>query len=212
MAALTQQRRRFTFALVAMGIICLLAGLFLVAPITASSAQRYDELRVKQEQLRNREKEIRPIRNLSQLIDKAKTDYSRFSSDRLTAFPSTVYTDIFDLAKKNNVSLGEMKYDSFDQYSTNTSLALPPEGLKLLQVQARVSGQYPNLVRFINAIERDKLFFVIRTLQLTDTRADKGEQNVQLTLTMETYLRPRQPNEKPSVSKQAPADDEEDSQ
>jgi type IV pilus assembly protein PilO len=200
MAALTQQRRRFTFALVAMGIICLLAALFLVAPITASSAQRFDELRVKQDQLRAREKETRPIRNLSQLIDKAKIDYNRFSSERLTAFPSTVYTDIYELARKNNVSLGEMKYDSYD---TETP------ALKLLQVQARVSGQYPNLVRFINAIERDKLFFVIRTLQLTDTRADRGEQSVQLTLTMETYLRPRQPNEKPSVSsKQAPADEE----
>lgn len=199
MAALTQQRRRFTFALVAMGIICLLAALFLVAPITASSAQRFDELRAKQEQLRTREKETRPIRNLSQLIDKAKTDYSTFSSERLTAFPSTVYTDIYELARKNNVSLGEMKYDSYDTETPS---------LKLLQVQARISGGYPNLVRFINAIERDKLFFVIRTLQLTDTRADRGEQNVQLTLTMETYLRPRQPNEKPSVSKSAPADEE----
>ena len=199
MASLTQQRRRFTFALAAMGAICLLAAFFLVAPITASSAQRFDELRAKQDQLRAREKETRPIRNLSQLIDKAKTDYNRFSSDRLTAFPSTVYTDIYELARKNNVSLGEMKYDSYDTETPS---------LKLLQVQARISGQYPNLVRFINAIERDKLFFVIRTLQLTDTRADRGEQNVQLTLTMETYLRPRQPNEKPSVSKQALADEE----
>ncbi len=199
MAPPTQQHRRFTFALVAMGIVCLLAALFLAAPITASSAQRFDGLRNKQDQLRAREKEIRPIRNLSQLIDKAKTDYNRFSSDRLTAFPSTVYTDIYELARKNNVSLGEMKYDSYD---TETPT------LKLLQVQARVSGGYPNLVRFINAIERDKLFFVIRTLQLTDTKADRGEQNVQLTLTMETYLRPRQPNEKPAVAKNGPADEE----
>lgn len=203
MAALTQQRRRFTFALVAMGIICLLAALFLVAPITASSAQRYDELRNKQDQLRAREKETRPIRNLSQLIDKAKTDYSRFSSDRLTAFPSTVYTDIYELARKNNVSLGEMKYDSYDTDAPT---------LKLLQVQARVSGSYPNLVRFINAIERDRLFFVIRTLELTDTKSDKGEQNIQLALKMETYLRPRQPNEKPSFSAKQAAADAEDSQ
>jgi type IV pilus assembly protein PilO len=200
MAALTQQRRRFTALLLGMGVICLVAALFLLAPITASSAQRYQELNEKQQLLRAREAENKPIQRLSELIEKAKSDYQRFSSDRLTAFPSTVYNNIYDLARKNNVSLGEMKYEAFDD---------PPEasGLKLLHVKARVSGGYPDLVKFINALERNKLFFVIRDLQLSDTR---GQSGLQLQLSMDTYLRPRQPDEKPGVLPKSASDEEED--
>jgi hypothetical protein len=200
MPVLTQQRRRFTALLVAMGVICLVAALFLIAPITASSAQRYQELTDKQQQLRAKEAENKPIQRLSELIERAKVDYRMFSSDRLAAFPSTVYNNIYDLARKNNVSLGEMKYEAFDD---------PPEasGLKLLRVQARVSGDYSNLVRFINALERNKLFFVIRDLQLSDIR---GQNSVQLALSTDTYLRPRLPDEKPGTPVKSSADEEEE--
>jgi hypothetical protein len=199
MPILTQQRRRFTALLVAMGVICLLAAFFLIAPITKSSAQQYQELNDKQQQLRAREAESKPIQRLPELVEKAKADYRTFASERLTAFPSTVYNNIYDLARKNNVSLGEMKYEAFDD---------PPEasGLKLLHVQARVSGDYSHLMRFINALERNKLFFVIRDLQLSDIR---GQNSVQLGLSMDTYLRPRQPNEKPGTPAKSSDEEEE---
>jgi hypothetical protein len=77
-------------------------------------------------------------------------------------------------------------------------------------MQARVSGSYPNLVRFINSIERSKLFFVIDGLQLGETRGTDG--NIQLSLTLETYLRPRAPNEKPQVASSRLPVEEEDEQ
>jgi type IV pilus assembly protein PilO len=200
MAALNEQRRRFTAALVVMGIMCILAGLYLVDPVGASGAKREQELLDKQKTLRDKEEQTRPIRNLPQLVEKAKTDVNKFSSDRLAAYPSTVYSSIYDLAKKNNVSLGEMKYEVIPE---------PPPPLQLLQVTATVSGGYSNLVRFINALERDKIFFVIRDLQLSDTKGQSSN-SIQLRLGMETYLRERKPNEKPGTPSKKTTDDEED--
>lgn len=187
MAVLTQQRRRFTFAAIAMAVVCILGALYLIAPVTASSAEKQQQLLQRQQQLRQTEDQTRPIQKLPELVSKAQSDIKRFYAERLPAFPSTVYNSVYELARKNNVALSEVRYEAFD---TNVS------SLQLLQIEAKVSGNYANIVHFINAVERNKLFFVIDGLQLSE---QKQGDNVQLTVRMETYLRPRAPNEKPMV-------------
>jgi type IV pilus assembly protein PilO len=199
MAVLTEQRHRFTVIAVALGIVCLLALLYLIAPITSSSAEKQAQLLQKQQQLRSVEEQTRPIQRLPELVSKAKNDIATFYVDRLPAFPSQVYNDIYRIAQKNNVRVSEVKYDALDT---------PVNDLKLIQVEAKVSGPYPNLVRFINSVERNKLFFLIDTLQLSDAKLQNTEA-VQLTMKMETYLRPRTANEKPSVETSDSASDEE---
>jgi hypothetical protein len=59
------------------------------------------------------------------------------------------------------------------------------EGLDRVEIAAEVSGDYLQLVRFINALERSKLFFIVDDLGL-------GEQQggaVKLQIKLETYLR-----------------------
>jgi hypothetical protein len=187
------------FAAVLMGVVCALAIIYLLSPLSASSSQKQQELLDKQRQLRASEEQTRPLQQLPQLVTKAQNDISKFYADRLPAYPSTVYNAIYDVARRSNVSLGEVKYESFDTLA-------PP--LQLLQMQARVSGSYPNLVRFINAIERSKLFFVIDGLQFAEAKGSDGA--IQLNLTLETYLRPRAENERPQVASTRPPGGEED--
>jgi type IV pilus assembly protein PilO len=61
----------------------------------------------------------------------------------------------------------------------------PIEGLERIEIAANLSGDYLQLVRFINALERNKLFFLIQGVELG------GEQNgiVGLQLRIETYMR-----------------------
>jgi type IV pilus assembly protein PilO len=200
MAVLIEQRRRFTVAAVAMGIVCLLALMYLLTPITSSSAEKQQQLLAKQQQLRTVEEQTRPIQRLPQLVSKAKGDISSFYADRLPAFPTQIYSEIYRLAQKNNVSVSEVKYEAYD-----TSV----NDLKLIQVEAKVSGSYGNLMRFINSVERNKLFFLIDTLQLADTKT-RDTNEVQLNIKMETYLRPRGSNEKPSAISSAASDDDEE--
>ena len=53
-----------------------------------------------------------------------------------------------------------------------------------LNIEIALSGSYLQEVKFINALERDKMFFLINGVML-------GEQqgNVRLQLKLETYLR-----------------------
>ena len=68
-----------------------------------------------------------------------------------------------------------MKYDEKDA---------PIEGLRKLSIEIALSGDYLQEVKFINALERDPMFFLIDGVAL-------GEQqgNVRLQLKLETYLR-----------------------
>jgi hypothetical protein len=53
-------------------------------------------------------------------------------------------------------------------------------------MDANISGGYPQIMRFVNSLERDQTFFVIRGMQLT------GQQGglVNLRLRVSTWLRP----------------------
>ncbi len=53
-------------------------------------------------------------------------------------------------------------------------------------MDAGISGSYPQIMRFVNALERDRTFFVIQGMQLT------GQQGglVNLRLQLSTWLRP----------------------
>lgn len=188
MANIPEQRRRLRFAAMLMGAVCALALLYLLAPVTASSAQKQQELLNKQTELRSAEQQTRPLQQLPQLVSKSRSDISNFYAQRLTPFPSTVYNAIYDLARKNSVTINEVKYDVFDTTA-------PP--LQLLQVEARVNGSYPNVVRFINSVERNKLFFLIDGLQLSESRNTSGA--IQLNVRLETYLRPRTDKDKPNA-------------
>ena len=52
-------------------------------------------------------------------------------------------------------------------------------------VEAELSGDYLQLVRFVNSVERDKMFFILNSVALG------GEQNapVKLEMKLETYLK-----------------------
>ena len=53
-------------------------------------------------------------------------------------------------------------------------------------MDAGISGGYPEIMRFVNALERDQTFFVIRAMALT------GQQGglVNLRIRISTWLRP----------------------
>ena len=58
-------------------------------------------------------------------------------------------------------------------------------GLQGLQIEADFSGDYLQLVKFVNALERDKLFFIIDSVELGGEQAGV----VKLGMKLETYLK-----------------------
>jgi type IV pilus assembly protein PilO len=97
----------------------------------------------------------------------------------LPVVQSQVLAELGELAKKNNVRLARVTY------SPAVVLAGTANELTEEKMDASLSGEYRPLVQFINALERDKTFFVIDGVTLTGQQT--GLVNLRLGLT--TYLR-----------------------
>lgn len=120
-----------------------------------------------------------PLRGVDAKVAKSTADADRFYRDRLPVVQSQVLAELGELAKKNNVHLARVTY------SPAVVLAGTANELTEEKMDASLSGDYRPLVQFINALERDKTFFVIDGVTLTGQQT--GLVNLRLGLT--TYLR-----------------------
>ena len=182
MGRLTETRKRFRGTAIALGIVALLSGLYLVLPVGATRSERAQELLQRQREVRQQEEQARPLRAMPQLLLRSQKDIAAFYQERLASRFSTVTEQIGKLAAKNHVALAEVRYETLDT-------ELPQ--LQVVQIDAALAGEYQNVARFINSVERSKLFFLVDGLELAEQRGGA----VKLQLKMETYLRPASPGD-----------------
>lgn len=136
-----------------------------------------------EEQLNNQRTEIKtlnlenaPLRGLDTKIDKSSKAIDEFYAKRIPPNYSAIAAELGDLEVKNHVRLGTVRYTQ--------AAAIP--SLTEVRMDASLSGDYPSIMKFINGVERDKIFFVIDALTFN------GQQGgmVSLRLRLSTYLRP----------------------
>jgi hypothetical protein len=137
-----------------------------------------------------------PLRGLDEKLARATADADKFYRDRLATADSEVYAEIGALAKKQGV-----RYTR-GQYGYATVLDGSVGELTEMRVDASLTGDYRPLMLFLNALERDKLFFVINAVTLT------GQQSgtVTLRLRLTTYLRDNGAHEAVPVAEVAGGD------
>ena len=128
-----------------------------------------------QSQYRAMKLKTTPLKGLDKKIDQAKLDQQAFYDKRFPVSTSEVLTELGALAVKNNVLLAR------DQ----EAYGKPQQRLVEMQIEATLSGDYAPVVRFINGLERDHIFFTIRGIALN------GQQGgvVSLRMVLTTYLR-----------------------
>jgi hypothetical protein len=145
-----------------------------VSPARRSREARQLDLDVWKVQLAAKRHEVLPTRGMDCKLKQASADIAAFYKERFPAEYSSVSEELGKLAGQSGVQIAAVKYDDKDA---------PVEGLRKLNIEVALSGSYLQEVKFINALERDKLFFVIDGVTL-------GEQqgNVRLQLKVETYL------------------------
>jgi type IV pilus assembly protein PilO len=125
-----------------------------------------------------------PLQGLDAKLAKSTQQANDFYKRRLPYAESQVVGELGTLAKQENVRLQGVQY-------LHEPVAEDPS-LTGLQMDARLSGDYRPLVEFLNALERDKSFFLIDGVGLTGQQS--GTVNLRLRLT--TYLRTPQGNER----------------
>ena len=126
----------------------------------------------------------KPLRGLDKKLVGSTQEADAFYQQRLPYAASQVAAEVGALAHREGVHWTRAQYAYAPVLSGN-------DALTQVSMDASVSGDYRPIVQFINAVERDKLFFVINGINLTGQQT--GQVNLRIRLT--TYLRPGNPDE-----------------
>lgn len=158
--------------LVLVAVLAVMVGLDWSATDTSST----DALVGKQLQLRAMTMETAPLRGLDKRVAETREQIKGFYDKRIPANYSTIATRVGDLQVKSGVRLSRLQY----------AQGRTENGLTEINMDAGISGEYQQIMHFVNSLERDQTFFVIRTMTLT------GQQGglVNLRLRVSTWLRP----------------------
>lgn len=148
-----------------------------------------DAMALKQVQLKALELQTQPLRGLNTRVDLSRSQIRAFFDLRIPDSYSAISADVGGLAVKSGIHLTRIQYTQAPSDGNLTEITL----------DAGLSGDYPQIMRFINAMERDKTFFVIRAMGLT------GQQEglVNLRLRVSTWLRPEAAASMPATGSSA---------
>ncbi len=176
MADLQQTRRKLRTALIVMLAVDIIAVVLLLSPLVGSSASRQGALQQARMEARQKTREVEPLRGMDKKVVIAGQEIDSFYKDRLPTRESEIAGQFGKLASDAGVKLGQVKYDTKE---------INDVGLAPINIDANCQGDYKQLVRFINALERDRNFFIIDSVVLGDAQGG----TVKLQLKVETYLR-----------------------
>jgi Tfp pilus assembly protein PilO len=176
MPDLKTTRRKLKIAMIAMLSADVVAVILLFSPLVGSSAARKQELQQLSTEERQKTRQVEPLRGLDKKIVLASQQIDQFYKLRLPDKASAIVDELRKVASETGVKIAQAKYETKDQEDV---------GLSPVLIEANCQGDYLQLVRFINALERDKTFFIINSVVLGDAQSG----SVKLQLKLETYLR-----------------------
>jgi len=176
MPDLRQTRRKLKIALAIMGGIDLLAAVIYVSPLVGSAESRRMELLQLQTELNTKTREVAPLQNLPQKVVLASHQISDFYAKRFPARQSEILTELGKLKDANGVTIEQAKYKEEDE---------GPGHLRPVEIEMALSGNYTSLAKFINAVERDQMFFIINSVTL----GGEAQGPVKLEVKLEAYLK-----------------------
>jgi hypothetical protein len=123
--------------------------------------------------------------------DKTRADLKQFYAADLPARFSQIDEQVEKLTREAGVIAPSLQYP---RASNEEKGALPD--VQEIKIETNVSGDYEKVARFINALEQDKMLFIIEKISLT------GQQGgvVSLQISFNTFLRQAPPTPTPTLS------------
>jgi type IV pilus assembly protein PilO len=182
MANLRHARRRIYIILGVLLAVDIAAAAVLLTPVASGSAQRQQEFDAVRRQVQHKLQVVIPPDQAQARVNQARTQIDGFFKERLAPSASALTTEVGKLAASSGVRLGSAKYA--EPESERSDLPDLP-GLAHVRIEASITGDYLSIVKFINAVERDKMFFIIDNVALTEQQGG----SVGLAVKLETYLK-----------------------
>jgi len=176
MPDLRQTRRKIKSALAILLGVDVVAGIVLLSPLIGSTDARRQELNQLWSELQLKTRQVEPLRNLPDRVKTASRQISDFYEKRFPEHESQILTEFGKLASDEGITIAQVKYKAGEPGAAN---------LQPVEMEADLGGNYIALAKFINALERDQMFFIINSITLG------GEQQgpVKLNMKVETYLK-----------------------
>src|SRR5713226_9121199 len=176
MPDLGNSRRKLKIAIGAMIVADVIAVGVLFSPLVGSAESRQLQLNLLRAELTRKTREVEPLRGMDKKVVQAKDQINGFYKDRFAAKDSDLANELGKLASENRVRIQQARYKQEDAESS---------GIIPVAIEGSFSGDYLQLVRFINTLERSKLFFEVDGVDL----AGESTGPVKLQITMHSYLR-----------------------
>jgi Tfp pilus assembly protein PilO len=176
MPDLAKSRRKLKIAIGAMLAVDVIAVAVLFSPLVGSTDSRQQQLNQLRFELLKKSRDVAPLRGMDKKLELAKDQINGFYKDRFATTDSDLLKQLGELESQNGVHIQQARYKEEDPASP---------GLIPFEIEGSFSGDYLQLVRFINALERSKLFFDVDGVDL----AGESAGSVRLQITMHSYLR-----------------------
>ena len=176
MPDLRQTRKNIKTALAVLVGVDVVAVAVLFSPLVGSTESRRQELNQLWSELQTKTRQVEPLRNLDKKVVTANQQITDFYKKRFPSQDSQIATEFGKLAAANGVTIEQARYKVLEAKIGR---------LEPVEMEAELSGNYVSLAKFINALERDDMFFIISSIMLG------GEQKgpIKLQMKLETYLK-----------------------
>jgi type IV pilus assembly protein PilO len=183
MPDLRRTRQKLKIALGALFVVDVVAVVLLVSPLIGSQRSRDEHMTQLWKELQQKTKAVQPLRGLDKKIPVAKRQIDDFYENRFTSETSVVSANLEKLALDSGVKLAGLTYGQ--RGAEVESQSAEAVGLNRVAIDADLSGDYLQVMHFINSLERSRLFFLVDSVQIG---SDQGGV-VRLRMRLETYLR-----------------------
>jgi Tfp pilus assembly protein PilO len=177
MADLQSPRRNLKIAIAVMVAVDVIAVGVLLSPLVGSAQSRRSQMSQLAAELKRKTREAEPLRGMDKKVALAKSEIPQFYKDHFAAQDSDIAQELGKLASESGVKIQQAKYKQEDTESSGLIVPVAIEG--------NFAGDYLQLVRFINSLERSKLFITVDSVDL----AGEGGGPVKLQVSMHSYLR-----------------------
>ncbi len=175
MPDLGNSRRKLKIAMGAMLAADVVAVAVLFSPLVGSADSRKLQINELRAELTKKTRDVAPLRGMPDKIKLAKDQIGAFYKDRFAAKDSNLVSELGKLASENGIRIQQEHYKQEEAESS---------GVVPVEIDGSFSGDYLQLVRFINTLERSKMFIEVDSVDLGESTGP-----VRLAIKMHSYLR-----------------------
>lgn len=159
--------------LIAFNVLAACALLFMWVRGTSALPGQFEELH---QQVQKQRAIVIPPDTVDGRVKEAREQIARFYEKRFPNSSAAIFEDLGRLATENRVHLENATYKVEDA-------DLP--GLRQVVISGNLTGDYVQAMKFINALEREKTFFIVDSVNL----GEQSQNEIHLNIRIETYMR-----------------------